>query len=327
MVLYTSVPLISVIVPVYNAAKTIRQCIESILLQTFPDFELLLIDDGSKDTSDKICDEYAAIDSRVRVFHKENGGASSARNFGIDKAQGTWVTFCDSDDWVYSTWLQNFKDNMEDVDLVCQGIECTSPMCGEENNNKTYVYGVNYCGSIEGGMYELIKKRIVGYTVVKCFKKDLIDNYKLRFNTSFTIQEDEEFILRYIMFCNKMKSINLVGYYYETPNYAIKYTDQIKQYIVNKQLYRIVKYRKGDKWEYIKRYYEWFYVYEFIRMFEKEKKKCLLLMDFRRTIGHDIMKSNLFFFTKWLIYLDFTGQISTFVLDLHLKIKNRISHK
>ena len=129
------------------------------------------------------------------------------------------------------------------------------------------------------------------------------------------------------MFCNKMKSINLVGYYYETPNYAIKYTDQIKQYIVNKQLYRIVKYRKGDKWEYIKRYYEWFYVYEFIRMFEKEKKKCLLLMDFRRTIGHDIMKSNLFFFTKWLIYLDFTGQISTFVLDLHLKIKNRISHK
>lgn len=80
-------PLISVIVPVYNTEKYLHRCIDSILAQTFTDFELLLIDDGSKDNSGKICDEYAAKDSRVRVFHKENGGASSARYMGLNNAK------------------------------------------------------------------------------------------------------------------------------------------------------------------------------------------------------------------------------------------------
>lgn len=93
-------PKISVIVPVYNVEKFLRRCIDSILAQTFTDFELLLIDDGSKDKSGEICDEYAAKDARIRVFHKQNGGVSSARNLGIDKAQGEWVYFVDSDDWI-----------------------------------------------------------------------------------------------------------------------------------------------------------------------------------------------------------------------------------
>ena len=85
-------PKISVIVPVYNAEKYLHRCIDSILSQTFTDFELLLINDGSKDSSGAICDEYAAKDNRVRVFHKENGGVSSARNLGLDNANGvpTW---------------------------------------------------------------------------------------------------------------------------------------------------------------------------------------------------------------------------------------------
>ena len=93
-------PKISVIVPVYNVEKFLTRCIDSILAQTFTDFELLLIDDGSKDKSGEICDEYAAKDSRIRVFHKQNGGVSTARNLGIDKAQGEWVYFVDSDDWI-----------------------------------------------------------------------------------------------------------------------------------------------------------------------------------------------------------------------------------
>lgn len=81
-------PKISVIVPVYNAESTIRRCVDSILAQTFTDFECLLIDDGSKDRSGEICDEYAEKDSRVMAFHKENGGVSSARNLGLDNARG-----------------------------------------------------------------------------------------------------------------------------------------------------------------------------------------------------------------------------------------------
>lgn len=85
-------PKISVIVPVYNTEKYLHRCVDSILAQTFTDFELLLIDDGSTDSSGAICDEYAQKDSRVRVFHKENGGASSARNLGLDNATGEWIT-------------------------------------------------------------------------------------------------------------------------------------------------------------------------------------------------------------------------------------------
>ena len=101
-------PKISVIVPVYNAEKYLHRCIDSILSQTFTDFELLLIDDGSKDGSGAICDEYAAKDNRVRVFHKENGGVSSARNLGLDNACGEWVTFVDADDYVRPSYLATY---------------------------------------------------------------------------------------------------------------------------------------------------------------------------------------------------------------------------
>lgn len=98
-------PRISVIVPVYNAEKYLTQCVESILRQDFTDFELLLINDGSKDKSGLICDEYAQKDQRVKVFHKENSGVSSTRNLGIDKAQGEYIAFIDSDDYVDSNYL------------------------------------------------------------------------------------------------------------------------------------------------------------------------------------------------------------------------------
>ena len=112
---------ISIIVPVYNAEKYLHRCVDSILAQTFTDFELLLINDGSKDNSGKICDEYAAKDPRVRVFHKENGGVSSARNMGLDNAKGEWVTFVDSDDWlvhnIYEKMLHKLVEENADLCL------------------------------------------------------------------------------------------------------------------------------------------------------------------------------------------------------------------
>lgn len=86
--------MVSCIIPVYNTAKYLHRCIDSVLSQTFTDWEMLLIDDGSTDTSGFICDEYAAKDKRIRVFHKENGGISSARNVGLNHAQGEWILFC-----------------------------------------------------------------------------------------------------------------------------------------------------------------------------------------------------------------------------------------
>ena len=113
-------PKISVIVPVYKAEKYLHRCVDSILAQTFTDFEVLLIDDGSPDRSGDICDEYAKKDSRVRVFHKENGGVSSARQCGIDNAQGEYTIHADPDDWVEPNMLEELyaKAKEDDADMV-----------------------------------------------------------------------------------------------------------------------------------------------------------------------------------------------------------------
>ncbi len=98
--------MVSIIVPVYNVEKYIHRCIESILKQTYHDWELLLIDDGSTDGSGLICDTYADSDMRIKCFHKKNGGQSSARNLGLEKAIGEQIVFCDSDDWLAPNFLE-----------------------------------------------------------------------------------------------------------------------------------------------------------------------------------------------------------------------------
>lgn len=106
-------PTISVIVPVYNVEPYLRQCVDSILGQTFRDFELILVDDGSPDGCPAICDEYAKMDSRVKVIHKENGGLSSARNAGLDVAKGKYIAFVDSDDWIHPEMSETMQNRMQ----------------------------------------------------------------------------------------------------------------------------------------------------------------------------------------------------------------------
>lgn len=113
-------PQISVLVAVYKAEAYLHRCMDSLLLQTFRDFEIVLVDDGSPDLSGKIGDEYAAMDARIRVFHKEHGGVSSAKQCGLDHAKGAYITFVDPDDWVEPTMLEGLyaKAQAEDADLV-----------------------------------------------------------------------------------------------------------------------------------------------------------------------------------------------------------------
>ena len=113
-------PKISVIVPVYKAEAYLHRCVDSLLAQTFQDFEILLIDDGSPDRSGEICDEYARKDKRVRVFHKENGGVSPARQCGMDNAVGEYTIHADPDDWVEPTMLEELykKAKEENADMV-----------------------------------------------------------------------------------------------------------------------------------------------------------------------------------------------------------------
>ena len=111
-------PKISIIVPVYQVEKYLRRCLDSIVAQTFTDWECILVDDGSPDNSGKICDEYAEIDNRFRVFHQENAGVSAARNKGLDVAKGEWITFVDSNDYIEEDYLQSFNpDELENGSL------------------------------------------------------------------------------------------------------------------------------------------------------------------------------------------------------------------
>ena len=110
--------MISVIVPVYNVEKYLRACLESIVNQTYRDLEIILVDDGSTDSSGIICGEYAEKDARVKVIHKENGGASSARNAGLNIAQGEYITFVDSDDTIELDMIDCLLSSVREADVV-----------------------------------------------------------------------------------------------------------------------------------------------------------------------------------------------------------------
>ena len=129
-------PELSVIVPVYNAEKYLHKCVDSILNQTFADFELLLVDDGSPDQCGTICDAYAAQDPRVKVIHKSNGGVSEARNVGLDKAQGNYISFIDPDDWVEPDLFRSAVDfcKTKQTDIVCFEV------CIVRKNKKKFHY-------------------------------------------------------------------------------------------------------------------------------------------------------------------------------------------
>lgn len=106
-------PLISVILPVYNGEKTIQLCVDSMLAQDFKDFELVIVDDGSKDNSLEILNKEYAKFSNVKIYSKANGGVADARNYGVDRAEGKWITFIDSDDFVDSNYLSSFMQKEE----------------------------------------------------------------------------------------------------------------------------------------------------------------------------------------------------------------------
>lgn len=205
---------ISVIVPVYNTEAYLSNCIESILSQSFTDFEILLVDDGSKDRSGAICDEYAAKDSRVRVFHKENGGVSSARNLALEKAKGEWVCFVDSDDCLCFGGLQELYEGISDqVDLVMAGfVEATPPVDGIE-----FVPGERKMVAREKVMMSMFNnpdRVFEGYTWAKLFRRDLIVKENITFNPAIFIKEDTLFVVTYLCLSDKKVSVSDAQVYY-----------------------------------------------------------------------------------------------------------------
>lgn len=216
-----SFPKFSIIVPIYKAETFIDKCIEGIITQTITDFELLLIDDGSPDRCGVICEEYAQKDSRIKVFHKKNGGASSARNLGLDKAIGEIICFVDSDDCIARDFLENFGDCH--ADITVQGLYARRP--NEEHEQYIPIEEGSYnTEKIHSIMDNLYKSQNTGYLVTRAFKRQIIEDNKLRLNERYRVREDEEFIWRYMCKCKTFVTVNRGAYHYEMPDFSSKYS-------------------------------------------------------------------------------------------------------
>lgn len=118
-------PEVSIVIPIYRVEKYLRQCIDSILNQSFTNFELILVDDGSPDTCPQICDEYALKDKRVKVYHLNNGGVSKARNYGVSVSSADWITFVDGDDYLATTYLSSLYNPVRGNSII-QFVHCGS---------------------------------------------------------------------------------------------------------------------------------------------------------------------------------------------------------
>ena len=218
---------VSVIVPVYNVEKYIGRCIESIIKQSYKNLEIILIDDGSKDNSGKICDEYAQKDNRIKVIHKKNGGLSDARNTGLNIVNGEYICFIDSDDYIHKDLL---KDNLEKLiqqkaDMICFNRFVVN---GEKIIEKPQLYNENMTTyDVISGIW---KKKLSNVVWDKLYKKSLWENVRFVKGQIFEDLYAMPYILENV---NKIICNNQAYYYYERGNVSsISHNVGMKFYIL-----------------------------------------------------------------------------------------------
>ena len=205
--------MISVIVPVYNTEKFLDKCIESISKQTFDDFEIILVDDGSTDKSGQICDTWAHKDNRVKVIHKQNAGVSAARNNGIAAAKGEYIAFVDSDDTVSPDYLRLLDKNIYGHDISIGTIQqdFTKDMRSVLLDVKNKSFTVS---DFKKNMRLTLKNQYISSPVNKLFRKDIICQNHLHFEEDMNVGEDYVFCISYYQHCHKIKCFSDIIYYY-----------------------------------------------------------------------------------------------------------------
>lgn len=196
--------LVTFILPVYNAESTIYRCLDSILKQTYCDYEVIIVDDGSIDNSGKICDSYSLNDNRFRVVHKENAGVASARQLGVSLATGEYVIHIDSDDWIESNMLSDMMNEISDADIL------VSDYYYNTKHGQTYVRQVD-CTTSEELLEKIIKGEVFGSLWHKLIRRNLYQN--IEFNTDLTFCEDQLLLFK-ILTTYQCKVINLHKAYY-----------------------------------------------------------------------------------------------------------------
>lgn len=248
---------ISVIVPVYNVEKYLKRCVDSILNQSYKDFELILVDDGSKDSSGKICDEYGQTDSRVKVIHKKNGGVSAARNTGLKFATGEYIMFVDSDDTILETFFEQaiFSIKKENVDMYISGITMLNYTEDKFVDSQDYTIK----NSEKMTVKELLETCNVNYPMIdicgpccKLYKSSVIKEKSILFNEEMSLGEDTAFNLNYLESVNTVyfsKSIFYLYFRQNSESLFSKFHKEIYEnhvYIYN-EFRDLMKYKKCSK--------------------------------------------------------------------------------
>lgn len=230
--------MVTIIVPVYKAEKYLSCCIDSILAQSFRNFELLLIDDGSPDLSGKLCDDYAEKDLRIRVFHKKNGGVSSARNLGLDNAQGEWICFIDSDDWVEVDFLKELVQ-YSSFDLVVGGLDSFGCVTISTKRVENVIIDLRH-SSEAGQILNANSENTISafyYSCGKLFRRSIITQNSLRFDTRMKMCEDTCFLMQYLTHVDKIILSDSSLYRYRILSIIGKYSADYECYRAHMDLF------------------------------------------------------------------------------------------
>lgn len=211
-------PVISIIIPIYNTQKYLSRCIGSVLEQTYQDFELILVDDGSTDNSLELCRKWSKIDQRIVLISQENGGVSKARNAGLDVAKGKYITFIDSDDWVSSNYLAVLLETMEknDAQLVVGSFRRMYTRLNESSLSPLPTKKFNIADNEE--VRSMLFSDHFRGPWVKLFLNEIIQNNILRFPLNVKIGEDTIFLMNYLSKCTLIYTVSNVIYYYNRMN-------------------------------------------------------------------------------------------------------------
>lgn len=255
--------LVSIILPVYNAEKCLSRSIDSVLAQSFEDYELLLINDGSTDGSEEICRQYAGRDARVKYLPKANGGASDTRNYGLRCASSPYIAFIDADDYADADWLQNMVDAMGDADLVIQGYYRHD---GDAARTKKLQMETISRSDYSAACDRLLRSTSLGYIWSMLFKSSIIKDHQIAFNTTMKLQEDLDFVLRYLVHVESFKTIDSVSYHYNYTDKQYCYTTAVANTILS-DMRQIIN---DESMEYWRGYYETEILFSYLRNLDEE---------------------------------------------------------
>lgn len=207
---------VSIVVPIYNAEQFLASCVDSILNQTYPNIEILLVNDGSKDTSGTICDNYAKQDSRVKVFHRENSGVSATRNWGIEQATGEYLMFVDSDDALEPDTIEKnlalAKEHNLDMVIYSFRYHFVDDKLEKPNQPEKSYFG-EAAGFFENCFTTLLELELINPPWNKLIRKAVVDEKKIRFHKDFSICEDMAFSAQVLANCQRV-GLNRDMYYH-----------------------------------------------------------------------------------------------------------------